>query len=186
MTHNEIFSAFQNALQLSLNTRILAGKISGTADKTTIEIRFFKRNPDDTKLESFTKILGNSAIFLTPTTLEWQNANFKEVELITELLMLSRLDQNNLNKLAEIDPRFAPWVQNKFKTHAKVELKINPTQIIFDQLEKKQIPQSNFSKKTGLSLVSLYKFKNGGDIRLSNFLKMLDALNLEIHIKERK
>ncbi len=187
MTPNEILIAFRNSLQLSLNTEILDGsKISGTEDNTTINLLFSEENPKDPKLETFLKILGKSIRKTSPKTFSWQNTNLREVELITELLMLSRLDQNNLNKLAEIDPRFAPWVQGKFKTQSTPNIQINPTKIIFDQLEKKQMPQSDFAKKTEISLVSLYKFKNGGDIRLSNFLKMLEALNLEMIIKERK
>lgn len=46
------------------------------------------------------------------------------------------------------------------------------------------LTQKELSEKTGISLRNIGRFENGEDITLSNFIKLLDALDLLDHMND--
>ena len=179
---SNVIEPFLNALQLSIPILIVDSIVEPDTDNI-LEIHFSENAEQEPHVQTFVKMLQPNISWLNQSSLEWADATTMNVTNMTELLILTRLNKQNLKKMAELDSKFKPWVN---KLNLEKHQNKNFSDLLFSQSTKQHMTQTELAKKSNLSLVSLYKFKNGGDIRLSNFLKMLDALNLEMVIKERK
>lgn len=180
----DLVPAFLNALQLSLSSPILA-EVQKHPRSPILIFHFAQNINTDKNIQKFLDLLKPNLKWLDKNTLEWNDASEENLQTLTEILILTRLNDQNLIKLAGMNAKFEPWIK-KLNLADPENKNLNLHNFIFSQMQKKQISQSQIAKNADLSLVSLYKFKKGGDIRLSNFIKILDALNLEIQIKERK
>ena len=181
----DFVQSFLNALQLSIPNRII-DSVNKLSHKPILLFHFAQDIKNDGNIKKFFGLLAPNIKWLNANTLEWSDATDENIQTITELLILTRLNDENLKKISELNSKFEPWVSKLNLTSQKDLIKNNLNDLVFSHMQKKRISQDGLAKSADLSLVSLYKFKKGGDIRLSNFLKILDALDLEIQIKERK
>ncbi len=169
-----------NALQLSIDTKIQQYK----AESGTLLISFANKIGKDNRLKDFILISGAQVKKDRSITL-----SLKEISPhLTGFLMLSRLAPKYVQKITELDTRFEKLAEKI--TQAEKEL--NPatilsieqaSQIIEQTIKRKKMTLRELSQKTGLTQVSLSHFKSGKDIRLSNFLKIAEALDLKVTIQ---
>lgn len=172
---------FANALQLSIKT-----KISGVdLENGSLNIKFESAIlPDDTNFFRFLKIFEG----------EWKpgqknyairNADKFNWPQITLFLLLTRMNEENILKLAEIDPSMG-------EISKKLGLKTSGTNIgsvkkcselVFEKLEDKKMTIRELAERTGLTNVTISNFKAGGDIRLSNLLKIIGAVGLKLRMR---
>lgn len=170
--------SFENALQLCIETKIH----NVTLGKDNyILVNFDKAPQDDEQLFLFFNVVEG----------KWENKNksyrISEIDLqeVINFLLITRLNKENMMKLAEMDPEAEKMV-TKMGLKTKV-LYINDikhaSKIVFEQLSKRNMTMRELSQRTGLTQVSLSKFKAGNDIRLSNLIKIAGALNLKLILR---
>lgn len=103
---------------------------------------------------------------------------------LISFLQLTRLDEKNMRSLAELDPKYQIFIDrlgldpsNQIKTLKQA------SQTVFTAVEKQALTLRQLADMTGLTQATLNNFKAGKDVRLSNFLNILKALNLKIKIE---
>lgn len=176
---------FQSALQLSIDSKI------DTVFKNpeVYSLSFQKRPRSDERWAYFEKL----------TEGEWKEVNkvylyqFPQsaikLEDLTQFLFLSRLEKENMLKLASLDLRYKKYVIKIFgivEGVSNASIFANPEQIIafiFSEIEKRKMTIRELAQRTGLSMVSISNFKAGKDIRLSNFLKILSVLGIKMKLE---
>lgn len=176
-------NAFINALQLSINTEI-ANIVRVSTNESTIT--FSDNLKDDFRLELFQKLVPGvwNASHLSYTI---QNFSSFNIPLITQFLLLTRLKKENIVKLAELDDKYRDFAKKILgpteDSGDKKSLSMPQiTQMIFDKVAEKKITLRELSHATDLSMVALSNFKAGNDIRLSNLIKICEALELKIKL----
>ena len=173
---------FIAALQISIDSQIITWQI----DKATVRICFDARAKNDPKVRLFEKmVLGTWNSNHQEYTIH--EAEKKITPIITNFLMLTRLDHQNMRKLQNLDSDYSLLAKSVLSSTEDT----TPAGLILDSLLeashaifslKKGMTIRELSEKTGLSMVAISNFKAGKDIRLSNFLKIAKAIGLNVSI----
>ncbi len=186
---NEILQ-FINALQLCIKSPILAFLTSRFgSDAPELIIAFEERPKNDEQWEYFLKLC---------PAYEWRKTdNFDRFVIINypvlvtpvliNFLMITRLNKENILKIGDDDPRYREFVAKIFGFDSTRITSIPSLQegiaIIFSRVEEMNLTIRQLAEKTGLSMVAISNFKAGKDIRLSNFLKIAQALGLKLKLE---
>ena len=174
---------FINALQLSISTQFRTEPNLQFLDNSDIIIVIeFKESPSPKeKFERFLKMFGNRYTWNSEAnTLEIAVDSQKDIEDITKILMLTRLEEASLQKLHQQSSDLAKWL-NVFSTdltYYSSSIEDSLRKLVFDTAKRNNISVAELARRSGLSYVSLHRFKNGEDIRLSSLVKIFDALGL--------
>ncbi|MBI2335706.1 MAG: helix-turn-helix transcriptional regulator [Deltaproteobacteria bacterium] len=182
----EEITQFINALQLSIKSQV--GRYTIPSSNQMI-IHFDSVEEDDQGLLSFQQLFPGqwnkqrNSYFIQDTHLvDWQ--------LVTHFLMLSRLQKDNMQKLAELDNKFYSLLKkaNLTKTINKqdktITTLVDAVDIVFSAIAKQKLTLRQVSELTGLTQVSLSNFKAKRDIRFGNLLKILNALGLKLKVED--
>lgn len=174
---------FFNALQLSIQTPI--DSICDDADGV-FEIYFEKHSKSDQKLKDFMKLVG-AALGKNKDSIRFNLESDNELLALTDYLYLTRLDRENMKGIATFNKKYCGYLQKILgKEASDFEIR-NLGQVaeeIFSKVREKNMTLRELSEKTGLTQLSLSRFKAGNDIRLSNFFKITGSLGLKVSIKE--
>lgn len=184
-TPKEEIDGFLNALQLSINPVLTGGHVH----KGLFITEFAKDSRQDPNCKFFTKLV-NGFWSEDGRHLKFMLKDENHLKTLWTVLMLTRLDMNNMKSLAHSDKNFS-WL-NPFLTSSKSSgtLILNDiphaARALFEEVNKKNMTTRELSQLTGISQVSLFRFKQGKDIRLSSFLEIVHALKFDICLKPRK
>lgn len=182
----EEVGTFITALQISIDSQIMTWEIKA---KDILHIYFDSRAKSDSKLGSFEKIV--PGIWDT----KHQKYTIQEIAknitpLITNFLILTRLDPRNILKIKNLDSDYAPLVQailgnQEGQNFSGITLDslLRASNAVFSEIGTNGITIRELAQKTGLSMVAISNFKAGKDIRLSNFLKIVGALGLKMKLE---
>lgn len=179
---NEI-NEFINALQLSIESTI--ERWINEDDDLFFSIFFSKVCKNDFGLELFEKLnLGKWNDEHNAYKIQYSD----KLAAITAFLMLSRLNLDNIKKLAETKAEYRDLANqmglNELKNIVTTVHSIEQAKkIIFDKINEKGMTIRQLSQKTGLSQTAISNFKAGNDIRLKNLLEILRALGVEMRIE---
>lgn len=169
---------FINALQLCIKSEISS---FAKNDSESFTITFDSIAKNDEGLNIFEKLVPGS----------WQQDAYTmsgtpiDFELLTQFLLLTRLKADNMQKLAELDSRYQPYVDQVFgKKHHPLSEEIQKIDqaslLIFEKVKQKNLTMRQLSELTGLTPMTLNNFKSGKDIRFSNFIKLCKAVGVKI------
>lgn len=170
---------FVSALQLSISTRVE----SISEDNNDLKIQFNSPPlPNDKNFKRFLNLLkgdwtknGTCYVIHSANEIDWTK--------ITLLLLLTRLDEKNIVKLIQIDKSFRNIAVEKLGISSpNVEDIKNCAEIIFKKMKEKEMTNRELAESTGLTQVTISNFKAGKDIRLSNLIKIIQALGLDLRI----
>lgn len=174
---------FANALQLSIDT-----KISGILRKDDgIVISFdAEARGKDARLEIFLRVFGTDGVWSEQGKVfvvsEAHTFSWSKLSLF---LLLTRMDEENILKLAELDA-FAAETAEKFglKTHdVSLDSIAACAKRISEKMKQKGMTIRELSEASGLTQVSISNFRSGKDVRLSSLLKLVKALGMSLRIK---
>lgn len=180
----ELVDIWMNALQLCFKTPISSYTL---APEDILLINFESVPQKDSGFEYFRKLFGKDADW-DEEKLVLRVRNFSKMSgPAYNFLMLSRLRDENMKALAKLDPQYRPFVQTILGEYSepmdeKVETLQQASQIAFSHVEKQKMTLRELAHRSGLTQVAMSNFKGGKDIRLSNFLKILKALQLRLTI----
>jgi len=178
----EMLDAFANALQLSIKTKII--EIVPTTDDEIL-ISFDKKPSDDPNLFKFLSVFDggwsdNSRTYKISNT---SQADWPALKLF---LQVTRMNDGNISK----------WIEtNEAALKIAAKMGIQPDQknpknvqhvarIVFQKVKKEGITLRKLAAMTGLTQSALCNFKAGGDIKISNLVKIANALKLKLKITE--
>jgi len=172
-----------NAIQLCIKSKI-TGFVRYKDDKI-LTLSFTQITKDDKNLDNIFKLL----------RVHWnkQNESYQfdltaiDISLLTNFFILSRLKKENMIELAFIDKKYQPLIEQlglKIKKESVTQINNLDDAInrIFEEIKRKGLTIREVSEKTGLTQASISNFKAGRDIRLSNLIKMIHALGLDLKI----
>lgn len=196
----EEIDQFINALQLSIASKISRWKIAEPYLLVDFDLA-----KDDEKLNLFLGLMGPDIIrdkqfFFKRTdadkpTQETENATLLLSDLtptLTQFLLLTRLDRENMEKLAKRDPQYRLLVskigRNEPYPPESHEIIVgtisDAAPFVFRKAKEAGASLRVLSEKTGLSTMALGKIKKGGDLRLSSLIKLCAALGLRLKITQ--
>jgi len=184
--NREEISTFITALQISIDSQIVTWSVE---NKKSLRILFDERSKTDPKLKLFEKILPGN---WDDAHREYIVSNISEylTPLLINFLMLTRLDQRNILKIKNLASDYAPLAQailssprTTGETSQDLDSLSNAADTVFSLLKQKQLTIRELAEKTGLSMVAISNFKAGNDIRLSNFIKIAEALGLKLKLE---
>lgn len=172
------WNAFLNALQLCIASPIDGSSSAGT---TSPLIKILAVVDGDVGLKKFEKLVPG----------HWERGGYcvediskMDISLLTSFLMLTRLQDTQIMSLAEQDGRYRQYANAlKLTSHGGktgITTISDARDAIFKAIDQKKISLKKISELTGLTSVSLSNFKAGGDIRLSNLLKIAKALGVKL------
>lgn len=179
LKNSDQWYTFISALQLSIKTKI---KFIDE-DNNDLKIHFDKPPPaDDKNFNRFTELLKGDWIdddkcyvIHSANKIDWQK--------MTLFLLLTRLDEKNIIKLVQIDKSFRDIAIEKLGiSSANVENIKHCSEIIFKKMKEKGITYRQLAESTGLTQVTISNFKSGKDIKLSNLIKIIQVLELDLKI----
>lgn len=184
--NREEISTFITALQISIDSQIVTWSVE---NKKSLRILFDERSKTDPKLKLFEKILPGK---WDDAHREYIVSNISEylTPLLINFLMLTRLDQRNILKIKNLASDYAPLAQailssprTTGETSQDLDSLSSAADTVFSLLKQKQLTIRELAEKTGLSMVAISNFKAGNDIRLSNFIKIAEALGLKVKLE---
>lgn len=190
--------AFLNALQLSINSEIVelnhntVKKIVRDTQRShdiVFKIIPYEQDPHFEKIKVlFDRIpIASKAKSSTQIYALKEVLNFALGDL-TAFLLLTRLDDEQMQALASCDSRYQAVVKGlKLSDHSQVSSIHNVQSLahfIFKEIENRKLTLRELSQLSGLTQGMLAKFKKGNDLRVSSLLNILDALDLKIIIKK--
>ncbi|PIR17477.1 MAG: hypothetical protein COV46_04085 [Deltaproteobacteria bacterium CG11_big_fil_rev_8_21_14_0_20_49_13] len=170
---------FVSALQLSIRTKIKF--IS--EDKNCLKIHF--DSPPSSLDENFRKfsIMLNGDWLDNGTCYAIHSAQTIDWSKITLFLLLTRLDEKNIIRLVQIDKSFRDIATEKLGLSGpNIENAKDCAKIIFQEMEKQEMTNRALAESTGLTQVTISNFKAGKDIKLSNLIKIINVLGLDMKI----
>lgn len=179
--------AFINALQLSINSQISDWK--GEKNNNLISIIFGNVEKNDTGLKLFEELkLGSWNKNKTIYKIEQIDA--VDINTLINFLLLSRLQYENIVKIAELEAVYRQFAQKMGievlkSVIAEVSSIEDAVTKIFSVVEKKNMTLREISEKTGLTQTSISNFKAGNDIKLSNLIKIAKAVGLSLKIESK-
>lgn len=190
--------AFVNALQVCIaheinnSYRAWLSNIAKPAPAGDVFLMSFTSTKSgDKNLDKFKRLVSGLSTTLDKYSHRYQIANFQQLDLslLTNFLLLTRLQDDQIRAIADQDPRYRPYA----KTLGLLPAEIDATPIlslmqardfIFRTIEKKAVSLAMVAQHAGLSQVSVSNFKAGGDIRLSNLLNITKALGITLTMKQ--
>lgn len=187
---SEHLNQFVNALQLCITSKVVRIRDCSPPDNNIIlDFRFKDDRNNDIGLKYFEKLVPGNW-FPGVSRNEQAYVIRKETSIvdptITDFLYLTRLKEDNIRTLAELNPKYTllakklgiePLITNKIHTLKEASA------FIFSIVEKKDLTLRQIAEASGLTQVSLSNFKAGKDILLSNFIKIVQAAGIEIKLK---
>lgn len=170
-----------NALQLSIETKI--SRISQDGDSLKIEFDAEPRR-EDRKLFSFLGLVegdwdGGSRAFIV------RNAGSLKLPKIILFLLLTRMDEENIHKIAELDES-AREIAEKLGVRSSgsmIDSVEKCSKAIFERMQKRKMTIKELAEATGLTQVTISNFKSGRDVKLSNLLKIARALGMNFRLR---
>ena len=190
--YSDRIDALINAIQLCIRSVIHTGKspIEGVlwdTSKHTIEICFDTFVKDDEKLDKIKRLLPLEEEYELGFKIKLDFFKSDECKKLTTFLLLTRMDDQNVQKLAEMDSSYAPFL-GKLGLNETIISNINNLKdaaaFVFKLVENRQLTLRELSQKTGLTEVALSNFKLGkSDMRLSSFFKITSALGLKLKLQ---
>lgn len=168
-------NALLNALQLCIASPVLGYSLENNA------IAFSTLVDGDTGLEKFKKLIPGR---MEHSTYHVEDISTVDIFLLTSFLMLTRLQDAQIISLAGQDNRYRPYA-NVLKLlpdggETVITTIADAKDAIFKTIEQKKWPLKKVAELTGLTQVTLSNFKAGGDIRLSNLLKIAKAVGVRV------
>ncbi|MBI4237589.1 MAG: hypothetical protein HY696_04115 [Deltaproteobacteria bacterium] len=186
MTTTEL-DEFANALQLCIKSRVK--KIVRNPSGGFV-IRIDQRVTDDAGLRLATRLLpGHWNAGQTVYEVTWPSADPALLPLLTQFLLLTRLQPRNILALANQTPRYRALVEQlgdelPAASPGKIIADLAAARhAIFTQIEAQQFTLRAVAEAGGITQVTLSKFKAGGDIMLSTFLKIAAAVGYHVTLK---
>lgn len=190
ITPNELVDELINALQISIDSEIIDPEvidydyIPGHSLSVHFKSPVSKLKKDDS-LQRFVEMTGatwddDGTLFIPKTSDE------ASIALLKDFLLLTRLKPENIKALLRMDSRFhrlALTVQNAGNDVMDCRTVSQYAQLVFERLKSGSLTIRELAEKTGLSMVAISNFKAGRDIRLSNFIKIANALGLKLKLE---
>lgn len=177
-----------NALQLCCNSQIMGWhKPSHKNVNNAFVITFAPKASNDAGLKKFDLLVQGQWGASQHHRIEnyaIQNLNQMEVGQLTNFLLLTRLQDEQVASLATQDARFRPFAEAlgliPKTTAAPIVALSDIRDIIFKTIDQKGLSLKTVAELTGISQVSLSNFKAGNDIRISTLLKIARALGIKV------
>lgn len=174
---------FFNAMQLSLTSTL--GVIPGEGC-----ILFEELEDKDPHLKLMEKLLpGHWASVGQGTAIQhvYYIKDFDKLDLphITDFLILTRLNKKNILALAKNNTPFLPFFKQlgmAQNSHTIDSLQAFANLLLAD-MDQKNLTIRQLADMTGLTQLSISKFKSGKDIKLSNLMKVAQVLGRRIVIE---
>ena len=179
--HTENINALLNALQLSIDS-----PVDSITDADEDFPRFYlnvEPRKNDERFKYFTTLIKG----------EWKNQSTYAIhdsplafsQEFISFLLVTRLKKENMRSLAETDKAYQTFVEKlKLTTTSTKNLVITTDDqartLIFTIIKNKKITLRHLAQKTGITQTALSNYKAGSDIRLSNMLKIAEAIGLKI------
>ena len=174
---------FVNALQLCVKSQVASLCESNSA---RYALSFHSIAAEDENLGKLAKLIPGEwnekqTIYYIPmiAIIDWQ--------LMIPFLMLSRLKDQNIIILAQLDPRYRAYAKKLGLTTSSTEnTGINSVrdaaQTLFNTIKEKKMTLREVALRSGLTQVALSRFKSGKDIRLSSLLKIAKAIDIHLYL----
>lgn len=185
---NEQFEAFINALQLCLKHE-LNYRYAPQNNIQSCFIGFSSTTPDNGNLDKIQRLIPGHWETLGKYNHQCHIEHLQKINtgLLTSFLLLTRLQDDQIVALANQDHRYRPYAQAlgllaESKGGAPILSLGQARDLIFQTIAQKGLSLAAIAKHTGLSQVSLSNFKAGGDIKLSNLLKIAEATGLKFSL----
>lgn len=180
VSHDQM-NALINAMQLCIQSVIDSWSNNGS---NSISIQFDSMEPTDKKFQKLKKLLPMASETTNKIILIDFDADY--CRALTTFLLLTRLEDKNMQKLAAMDSGYDLFLQKlglKRDSVTSIASLQEATQVIFKIVEERKMTLRELSEKSGLTQAALSNFKTGKtDIRLSSFLKIAAALGLKFKI----
>lgn len=183
--HSDRIDEFVNAMQLCIQSVI--SSVVWDSSKNTIAIGFSPVEKKDEKLVKIKRLLPLEDEYEFGFKIKLDYFKSDTYKKLTTFLLLTRMEEKNIQKLAEIDSSYAPFL-SKLGLKEEVIFNINnlkdASAFVFKLVENRKLTLRELSQKTGLTQVALSNFKLGkSDMRLSSFLKITSALGLKLKLQ---
>lgn len=182
----EALNALGNALQLSIKSTVQ--RITHTADRALV-IQLERLAPRDRGWHDVCALLPG---LWDATALTWTVAtpNVAEISRLTTFMLLTRLQYPQMQKLAELDPVYGPYFgvvgapapARRLSTNLPIHTISDAARTIFQHIARQKLTLRAVAEQSGLTQVSISKFKAGGDIKLSSLLKIIQAVGLKLWV----
>lgn len=180
----EALDALGNALQLSIKSKIQ--HITQTAGQALV-IQLERLAPRDRGWNDFCRLLPGR---WDAKALTWTVAapNAADISRLITFMLLTRLQYPQMQKLAELDSVYGPYfavlgahaLVRRLSTHLPIDTVPAAVTAIFQHIAQQRLTLRVVAEKSGLTQVSISKFKAGGDIKLSSLLKIIQAVGLKL------
>lgn len=185
----EQIKTFISALQISVSSPLTHHLLTQfDTEGHILKIGFAQKVPGDKGLKKFERIMPGKWKSLGGGK-NWEYGiealEAFDIVSITNLLLLTRLQDDQIVALVEQDPRYRPYAQAlgllpESKGGAPILSLGQARDLIFQTIAQKGLSLAAIAQHAGLSQVSLSNFKAGGDIRLSNLLKIAKAVGVKL------
>lgn len=182
-TREEILGLI-NALQLCISDEIIIFRFHSPDNAITIS--FGKGEKNDVGLKKFSLLIPGKWLPSSSGQRNYfiENSNRIDLALLTNFLLLTRLQDDQIISLASQDTRFRPFAEALGLISKVTETPITALSdirdVVFKTIDQKKLSLKKVAELTGLSQVSLSNFKAGNDIRISTLLKIAKALGIKI------
>lgn len=167
---------FINALQLSIKTKIAGVKLMSD---NAIQIRFSSSTAKDAHLITFAKLVGGE-LTRDGTILHIDRRATIDIAKLTSFLFVTRLTDENIAAIRRMGTQYDFLGTTSGPAQVAIDSPTMAANYIFSVVEEKRMTLRTLAEKTGLTQTAISKFKAGGDIRLSNLIKIARALGLMI------
>lgn len=177
-----------NAIQLCIKSTLKSMRVETVGHNSIVTLIFLVVEHPDPKLTLVTDFLPGQWL-KSHYVFRWPDQI--RIDELTQFLMLTRLESKSMLKLAEIDPRFKKYINNVTLKRISVDRNLevqsieDAARLIRNEIKLNNLTLRTISQQCGLTQASLHRFKSGSDIRLSNFLKLLETLNLEMTLSPK-
>ncbi len=183
--HSDRVDEFVNAVQLCISSRVSG--VIWDSSKETLSIGFESAEEKDEKLAKIKRLLPLEEGYELGFKIKLDFFKSDVCKKLTTFLLLTRLEDRNIQKLAELDAGYATFLSKlglKEKRVSHINNLKDAALFIFKFVENRQLTLRELSHKTGLTQAALSNFKSGkSDIRLSSFLKITSALGLSLKVQ---
>jgi DNA-binding Xre family transcriptional regulator len=172
---------FVNALQLSIDTKIVGFR---HAPDASLIIEFAEDASKDRNLKKFANMI-DGFFQQSSRVLRIPNASAVDWQKLTSFLYVTRLTKSNVETISRMGPRYVFLVEKDAAVQPSFTINNirDAADRLFSIVDERKMTMRTLAEKTGLTQTSLGKFKAGGDIRLSNLIKIANALGVRLKIE---
>lgn len=145
----------------------------------------FDLKSNDTRLHQFAKFVGGK--WRPPAGLRVTDFSFLTRDFVS-LLDLTHLAPEKMQILASCDARFQKWLANEHVTAATQQAVSTVEQTknrIFQEIKKQKLTLREVAERSGMTQMALHNYKKGTNIRLNNFLSLLEVLNVKMVLESK-